>query len=78
MEERATTTIEEYIEVICSLAKKRGSAHTNDIALKLKVKPPSVTEMLQKLYEMGIEIFSFSITNHLGTADIHTNPAVFL
>ncbi len=48
----ATKTIEEYIEVIYSLEKKRGSAHTNDIALKLKVKPPSVTEMLQKLHDL--------------------------
>jgi DtxR family Mn-dependent transcriptional regulator len=50
----ATKTIEEYIEVIYSLEKKRGSAHTNDIALKLKVKPPSVTEMLQKLHDLGL------------------------
>ena len=50
----ATKTIEEYIEVIYSLEKKKGSAHTNDIALKLKVKPPSVTEMLQKLHDLGL------------------------
>jgi DtxR family Mn-dependent transcriptional regulator len=50
----ATKAIEEYIEVIYSLEKKRGRAHTNDIALKLKVKPPSVTEMLQKLHDLGL------------------------
>ena len=50
-------TIEEYIEVIYILEKKEGSAHTTDIALKLKIKPPSVTEMLHKLHEMGLVIY---------------------
>jgi DtxR family Mn-dependent transcriptional regulator len=42
-------TMEEYIETIYVLEKREDSAHTSQIALELGVKPPTVTEMLQKL-----------------------------
>jgi DtxR family Mn-dependent transcriptional regulator len=42
-------TMEQYIETIYVLEKKSGSAHTSRIAMELGVKPPTVTEMLQKL-----------------------------
>ncbi|MFW6144643.1 MAG: metal-dependent transcriptional regulator [Candidatus Natronoplasma sp.] len=42
-------TIEEYLEVIYLLEKKKGIAKTGDISSELGVKPPSVTEMLRKL-----------------------------
>ena len=50
-------TIEEYIEVIYTLEMEFERAHTTDIALKLKIKPPSVTEMLQKLHDMDFVIY---------------------
>ena len=53
----AFKTIEEYIEVIFILEMKSGRAHTTDIALKLNIKPPSVTEMLQKLHDMDFVIY---------------------
>ena len=48
-----TTTMEEYIEAIFELERKNGHAHTTEIAAALKVKPASVTEMLQKLKDDG-------------------------
>ena len=47
-------TTEEYIETIYTLEKKDGKARTGMIATVLNVKPPSVTEMLQKLQEQGL------------------------
>ena len=44
-----TKAVEEYIEVIYTLQKKHGHVHTNEVASKIDVAPPSVTEMLQKL-----------------------------
>lgn len=44
-----TKTVEEYIEAIYSLQKEHGHVHTNDLASKLEVAPPSATEMVQKL-----------------------------
>ena len=46
-------TIEEYIETIYALEKREGTAHTGSIATEMGVKPPSVTEMLQKLKISG-------------------------
>jgi len=42
-------TVEEYIEVIYALEAAEGRALTGRIASEMKVKPSSVTEMLQKL-----------------------------
>ena len=46
-------TKEEYIETIYLLEKKGGKAQTGQIAEHMDVKPPSVTEMLQKLQTEG-------------------------
>ena len=46
-------TIEEYIEIIYVLQKKKGRARTIDIASKRGVKPPSITEILKKMEEEG-------------------------
>ena len=40
---------EDYLEAILNLIDEKGYARTKDIASKLGVKSPSVTEMLQKL-----------------------------
>ncbi len=46
--------VEEYLETIYDIqAKEKRVVKTNDIAKKLGVKPPSVTEMLSKLRDMG-------------------------
>ena len=42
-------TEETYLERIYDLIKKKGFANVVDIAKMLDIKPPSVTEMLQKL-----------------------------
>ncbi len=42
---------ESYVETIHSLIKEHGYARVADIATTLNVKPPSVTNMLQKLDE---------------------------
>ena len=44
-------TKEEYIETIYMFEKKGGKAQTGQIAEHMDVKPPSVTEMLQKLQD---------------------------
>jgi len=46
-------TIEEYIETIYILEKREVYAKTGKISLEMDIKPPSVTEMLQKLQEEG-------------------------
>jgi len=53
----ALKTIEEYIEVIYTLEMGSGRAHTTDIALILNIKPPSVTQMLQKLHDLDLVIY---------------------
>jgi len=47
-------TIEEYIEAICVLERKNGRVQTGVIAEFMGVKPPSITEMLQKLHKQGL------------------------
>ena len=41
--------VEDYLETILMLIEQKGFAQTKDIAEALNVKPPSVTEMLDKL-----------------------------
>ena len=45
---------DEYLEAIYHLTEEGRPAHTRDIALRLDVKPPSVTEMLRKLSVDGL------------------------
>ena len=45
--------IEDYLEAIYVIIKRKGYARTTDIADCLEVKPSSVTEMLQKLDSKG-------------------------
>ncbi|MBI4361781.1 MAG: metal-dependent transcriptional regulator [Euryarchaeota archaeon] len=52
------TQREEYLETILYLVKKHNApAKTNDIAAELKVSPPSVTEMMQKLAREGLVVY---------------------
>jgi len=45
---------DEYLEAIYHLTEEGRPAHTRDIARRLGVKPPSVTEMLRKLSRDGL------------------------
>ena len=47
-------TIEEYLEKIYELSKEKGVANTGQIAEEMNIKPPSVTQMLQKLADEGL------------------------
>jgi len=48
------TRVEDYLEVIYDLIKSKGYARAVDIAERLDVKTPSVTNMIQKLDGMGL------------------------
>ena len=50
-------SVEDYLEAIYELVCEKGYARTRDIASKLGVKPPSVTEMLQKMGRQGLIIY---------------------
>ncbi len=47
-------TVEEYIETIFVLEQRNGRAQTGMLAAQMGVKPPSITEMLQKLEGAGL------------------------
>lgn len=49
-----TQTEEDYLEAIYSIARKKGYVRVKDIAKKLEVRPPSVTEMLVKFNNKGL------------------------
>ncbi len=51
IEEQHTDRMEDYLEVIYELIKKKGYATQADISELLRVSSPSVTKMLQKLDE---------------------------
>ena len=45
--------MEEYLEIIYSIAEQKGYARAKDIVKEMNVSPPTVTEMLQKLDREG-------------------------
>jgi Fic family protein len=47
-------SIEEYLEAIYAFNEKGETAKNADLAGRLKVSPPSVTQMIQKLAEEGL------------------------
>ncbi len=48
-----TSRMEDYLEVILELIKKKGYATTTDISLYLNVSAPSVTKMVKRLRDQG-------------------------
>ena len=46
-------TIEDYVELVYNIQKKKKRVHTNDIAFALNINPASVTEIFQKLSNEG-------------------------
>jgi len=51
------TRVEDYLEVVYELIQRKGYARPSDIAERLDVKLPSVTNMLQKLDGMGLIMY---------------------
>ncbi|MFH1684423.1 MAG: metal-dependent transcriptional regulator [Candidatus Margulisiibacteriota bacterium] len=49
MKKKITPNMENYLEAIFVLQKEHGHAHVRDIAKKLRIQMPSVTEALRKL-----------------------------
>jgi len=54
MKKRLSESMEDYLEIIYRLEKKKGFARTSDISSFFGHKPSSVTGMLQKLDEQGL------------------------
>ena len=46
--------MENYLETVLALEEEHAHAHVRDIAAKIKIKMPSVTEALNKLKKMGL------------------------
>jgi Mn-dependent DtxR family transcriptional regulator len=51
------TRVEDYLEVVYDLIHTKGYARAVDIAERLDVKTPSVTNMIQKLDAMGLIVY---------------------
>jgi DtxR family Mn-dependent transcriptional regulator len=49
-----TSTMKDYIKAIFFMEEEGKEAKTTDLAGEIKVKPASVTEMVQKLASMGL------------------------
>jgi len=54
MKKRLSESMEDYLEIIYRLEKKKGFARTSDISSFFGHKPSSVTGMLQKLDEQAL------------------------
>ena len=50
-------TEEDYLRVIYELSEEKGYATVSDVAQRLSVKPPSVTDMIKKLSDSGYVIY---------------------
>lgn len=48
-----TASMEDYLEMIFRLARQKGYTRISDIAAALHVQPPSASNMINKLAEMG-------------------------
>ena len=53
----SSASVEEYLEAIYSLNEKGELAKNQDLSEKLKVSPPSVTQMIQRLAEEGLLLY---------------------
>jgi len=50
---KLSQSLEDYLEIMYLLKKERGNVRVKDIALRLNVSLPSVTEMIRKLAKRG-------------------------
>ena len=53
-ENALTPSMEDYLEMIYRLSRVNGYTRVNDLAENLNVQPPSVTRMIQKLYDRSL------------------------
>jgi DtxR family Mn-dependent transcriptional regulator len=53
----SSASVEEYLEAIYNLNEKGELAKNQDLSEKLKVSPPSVTQMIQRLAEEGLVVY---------------------
>ena len=51
--EKLTTSMEDYLEMICRITLDGKPVHVGDLSKKLHVRPSSVTKMIQQLGEAG-------------------------
>ena len=51
------TRVEDYLEVVYELIRRKGYARPSDIAERLRVSTASVTGMLQRLHRMGLIVY---------------------
>ena len=58
MTKKLSASLEDYLEAIAELSISEGHAHSKEIAAKLGVKMPSVTEALRQLVEAGYIIYN--------------------
>lgn len=58
MTKKLSASLEDYLEAIAELCANEGHAHSKEIAEKLSVKMPSVTEALRQLVDMGYIIYN--------------------
>ena len=52
-----TRKAEDYLEAIFTINRKKGYVKVRDVALYLKIKPPSVSEMAKKLDCRGLVVY---------------------
>lgn len=57
MAKKLSASLEDYLEAIAELSESEGHAHTKEIADKLGVKMPSVTEALRQLTETEYVVY---------------------
>ena len=73
-------TIEDYIELIYDLQKKKKRVQTNDIASAFEINPASVTEIFKKLSVEGYieyEKYNGAILTKKGREGLIKNPFAF-
>ncbi len=52
-----SSRVEDYLKTILLIFQEKGYVRTKDLAARLRVKPPSVTEMLHKLAERKLILY---------------------
>jgi len=52
-----TASMEDYLEMICRMAKKQDVVRIKDLADNLNVKPSSATKMVSNLKDLGLVVY---------------------
>lgn len=62
MDKKLTSSLEDYLEVICNFEKSGQTVRAIDISKTLNISRASVTEALQKLNSKGLIVYDKAIT----------------